>query len=105
MAEKSHPSTGTTTTDGGTPADVAVGPRAPRRSEGPRVKPRNGFDRYFEISARRSTTARELRGGLTTFFTMAYIVVLNPSSCRVRTSPAPRCRFPRSPPSRRWSPA
>ena len=78
MAEKSHPSTGTTTTDGGTPADVAVGPRAPRRSEGPRVKPRNGFDRYFEISARRSTTARELRGGLTTFFTMAYIVVLNP---------------------------
>ncbi len=51
---------------------------APRRSDGPQVRPKNGLDRYFEISARRSTVGRELRGGLTTFFTMAYIVVLNP---------------------------
>jgi AGZA family xanthine/uracil permease-like MFS transporter len=36
------------------------------------------FDQYFEISARGSTVAREVRGGLATFFTMAYIVVLNP---------------------------
>jgi AGZA family xanthine/uracil permease-like MFS transporter len=35
-------------------------------------------DRYFAVSARRSTFGREIRGGLTTFFTMAYIVVLNP---------------------------
>lgn len=42
------------------------------------TRPRNGFDRYFEISARGSTTSREIRGGLATFFTMAYIVVLNP---------------------------
>jgi AGZA family xanthine/uracil permease-like MFS transporter len=77
MAEKSRPSTGSTT-DGGTPADVAVGARTPRRSDGPRVRPSNGLDRYFGISARRSTTVREVRGGLTTFFTMAYIVVLNP---------------------------
>src|SRR5919206_343379 len=40
--------------------------------------PRNGFDRYFMISERGSTLAREARGGLATFFTMAYIVVLNP---------------------------
>ncbi|MEU1602268.1 NCS2 family permease [Micromonospora matsumotoense] len=40
--------------------------------------PRNGFDRFFEISARGSTMSREVRGGLATFFTMAYIVVLNP---------------------------
>ncbi|MEV4703671.1 NCS2 family permease [Actinoplanes sp. NPDC049316] len=40
--------------------------------------PRNGFDRFFEISARGSTVGREVRGGLATFFTMAYIVVLNP---------------------------
>jgi AGZA family xanthine/uracil permease-like MFS transporter len=40
--------------------------------------PPNGFDRYFEISARGSTLSREIRGGLATFFTMAYIVVLNP---------------------------
>ena len=51
---------------------------APHRSDGPQPKPRNGLDRYFEITARRSTVTRELRGGLTTFFTMAYIVVLNP---------------------------
>ncbi|GAA4252169.1 NCS2 family permease [Dactylosporangium darangshiense] len=39
---------------------------------------RSRFDRYFEISARGSTLSREVRGGLATFFTMAYIVVLNP---------------------------
>ncbi|MFY1626341.1 NCS2 family permease [Micromonospora sp. WMMD735] len=42
------------------------------------ARPRNGFDRFFEISARGSTMSREVRGGLATFFTMAYIVVLNP---------------------------
>ncbi len=36
------------------------------------------LDRFFEITARGSTYAREVRGGLATFFTMAYIVVLNP---------------------------
>ena len=40
--------------------------------------PRNGLDRYFSISARGSSVQREVRGGLATFFTMAYIVVLNP---------------------------
>ncbi|MFG3678829.1 NCS2 family permease [Micromonospora chalcea] len=40
--------------------------------------PRNGFDRFFLISERGSTLSRELRGGFATFFTMAYIVVLNP---------------------------
>ncbi|HET6482133.1 MAG TPA: NCS2 family permease, partial [Actinoplanes sp.] len=39
---------------------------------------KNGFDRFFEITARGSTVGREVRGGLATFFTMAYIVVLNP---------------------------
>ncbi|WP_320068155.1 NCS2 family permease [Micromonospora sp. RTGN7] len=42
------------------------------------AQPRNGFDRFFEITARGSTPGREIRGGLATFFTMAYIVVLNP---------------------------
>ena len=41
-------------------------------------EPRNGLDRYFEITRRGSTIGREIRGGLTTFFTMAYIIVLNP---------------------------
>ncbi|MEU4658805.1 NCS2 family permease [Streptomyces sp. NPDC023723] len=36
------------------------------------------LDRFFRISERGSTFARETRGGLATFFTMAYILVLNP---------------------------
>jgi AGZA family xanthine/uracil permease-like MFS transporter len=36
------------------------------------------IDRWFRISERGSTYGREIRGGLVTFFTMAYIVVLNP---------------------------
>src|SRR6476469_6197523 len=39
---------------------------------------RGALDRFFQISERGSTMSRELRGGLVTFFTMAYIVVLNP---------------------------
>ena len=90
MPEKSRPSAGASRAKGkatpgaalpddeGTPADVIAGDTRPRRSDGPKVRPKNGLDRYFEISARRSTVGRELRGGLTTFFTMAYIVVLNP---------------------------
>ncbi|MEU7277918.1 NCS2 family permease [Streptomyces sp. NPDC045431] len=35
-------------------------------------------DRYFRISERGSSVAREIRGGFATFFTMAYILVLNP---------------------------
>ncbi|MBO0842817.1 MAG: NCS2 family permease [Nocardioides sp.] len=38
----------------------------------------NGLDRFFKISERGSTLGRELRGGVVTFFTMAYIVALNP---------------------------
>ena len=37
-----------------------------------------GLDRFFKISERGSTIEREVRGGVVTFFTMAYIVVLNP---------------------------
>ena len=36
------------------------------------------LDRFFQITARGSTPGREIRGGLVTFVTMAYIVVLNP---------------------------
>ena len=40
--------------------------------------PASRFDRFFEITARGSTVAAELRGGVVTFVTMAYIVILNP---------------------------
>lgn len=36
------------------------------------------LDRFFKISKRGSTVAREVRGGLVTFFSMSYILVLNP---------------------------
>jgi adenine/guanine/hypoxanthine permease len=39
---------------------------------------RSALDRFFKISDRGSTPSREIRGGLVTFVTMAYIVVLNP---------------------------
>ncbi|HUS22439.1 MAG TPA: NCS2 family permease [Aeromicrobium sp.] len=36
------------------------------------------MDTFFKITERGSTVGREIRGGVVTFFTMAYIVVLNP---------------------------
>ncbi|HCA87934.1 MAG TPA: MFS transporter [Streptomyces sp.] len=39
---------------------------------------RSWLDRYFHISGRGSTVAREVRGGVTTFMAMAYILLLNP---------------------------
>jgi AGZA family xanthine/uracil permease-like MFS transporter len=36
------------------------------------------LDTFFKISERGSTVAQEVRGGFVTFFTMAYIVALNP---------------------------
>ncbi|MCP3822416.1 NCS2 family permease [Streptomyces sp. A3M-1-3] len=39
---------------------------------------RSWLDRYFHISDRGSTVSREVRGGVTTFMAMAYILLLNP---------------------------
>ncbi len=44
-----------------------------------RTTPRDGaLQRWFKITERGSSVGQEVRGGLATFFTMAYIVVLNP---------------------------
>jgi AGZA family xanthine/uracil permease-like MFS transporter len=52
---------------------------APVDSEQPQApQPHGGLDRYFKISERGSSVAREIRGGFATFFAMAYIIVLNP---------------------------
>jgi adenine/guanine/hypoxanthine permease len=48
---------------------------APARPPGPGGGP---VDRFFRISERGSSYGREVRGGVATFFTMAYILVLNP---------------------------
>ena len=44
----------------------------------PQPRRSGGLDGFFRITERGSTIPREIRGGLVTFFTMAYIVVLNP---------------------------
>jgi adenine/guanine/hypoxanthine permease len=44
----------------------------------PRSTVRTRIDSFFEITKRGSNISREVRGGLVTFMTMAYIVVLNP---------------------------
>ncbi|MFD9592758.1 NCS2 family permease [Kitasatospora sp. NPDC059973] len=53
-------------TEDDTPTSVPVAP------------PKNAMDAYFKITARGSTFGNEIRGGLTTFMAMAYIVLLNP---------------------------
>ena len=52
---------------------VSGSPIGHAKASGPR-----GLDGFFKISERGSTVERELRGGVVTFFTMAYIVALNP---------------------------
>ena len=48
------------------------------QASAPPETPTSSFDSWFELTKRGSTLAREVRGGLVTFFTMAYIIVLNP---------------------------
>ncbi|MET8131322.1 NCS2 family permease [Streptomyces sp. NPDC005251] len=53
-----------------TAQDAGAGSRVPAG--------RSWLDRYFHISQRGSSIAREVRGGVTTFMAMAYILLLNP---------------------------
>ena len=48
------------------------------------------MDQFFRISERGSTIGREVRGGVVTFFTMAYIIVLNPLIIGTQTDGAGR---------------
>ncbi|PSJ24620.1 MFS transporter [Streptosporangium nondiastaticum] len=56
----------------------ATSPVDAQQPSPPPSQPKGALDRYFRISERGSSISRELRGGLATFFAMAYIVVLNP---------------------------
>ncbi len=55
---------------------MSASSEAPPRPDAPRST--TGVDGFFRITERGSTVSREIRGGVVTFFTMAYIVVLNP---------------------------
>src|SRR3954454_17472870 len=48
---------------------------AARTYRSARMRP---VEKLFKIAERGSTVGREIRGGVVTFFTMAYIIVLNP---------------------------
>src|SRR6195952_553759 len=56
----------------------------PRDGPGSDTRAKHAFwldsrvDKFFKITERGSTVGREVRGGVVTFFTMAYIIVLNP---------------------------
>ncbi|MFC4140600.1 MULTISPECIES: NCS2 family permease [unclassified Microbacterium] len=51
---------------------------APAVPDTDQKEPVNAVDRFFEITKRGSTFGAEIRGGVVTFVTMAYIVILNP---------------------------
>ncbi|RKE20657.1 NCS2 family permease [Streptomyces sp. TLI_171] len=51
---------------------------SPEPSQSAPQPPSGALDRFFKISERGSSLPREIRGGVATFFTMAYILVLNP---------------------------
>ncbi|GAA2252588.1 MULTISPECIES: NCS2 family permease [Kitasatospora] len=53
---------------------TATSPEPPQDA----LSPKGPLDRFFRISERGSSLPREVRGGIATFFTMAYILVLNP---------------------------
>ena len=67
------------------------------------------MDRRFQITARGSTVRREIVGGITTFFAMAYIIFVNPNTlCATWVlRPSPFSRLCRSPSGDRcwWPPA
>jgi len=54
---------------------VIVKPSMPSAPQSPR---RSLLDRYFELTENHTSPRQEMLGGLTTFVTMAYIVVVNP---------------------------
>jgi len=55
-----------------------VPPSTAPAEQTPPAEPRNAIDRFFEITRRGSSFGAEIRGGVVTFVTMAYIVILNP---------------------------
>ena len=60
--------------------NAAVSTRTPTKtSSSSTPSSASWLDRYFHITERGSTISREVRGGIVTFFSMSYILVLNPA--------------------------
>ncbi len=60
------------------PNSTPVEPAVAMNTKTEQQKQPGPIDRWFELSARGTTPMREVRGGLTTFMAMSYIVILNP---------------------------
>lgn len=68
-------------------AHAATDSAPPAEPEGETTaQPRSAVDRFFEISRHGSTVPRELRAGLTTFLAMSYIIFVNRTCSRTRSS-------------------
>jgi AGZA family xanthine/uracil permease-like MFS transporter len=63
---------------------TGVGP-AVGRSDLPTAASTTALECFFQIRERGSTVGTELRGGLTTFMVMAYILIVNPIILSVLT--------------------
>ena len=61
------------------------------------------MDRRFQITARGSTVRREIVGGITTFFAMAYIIFVNPNTLCANVGTQAQPFFPAMPESL-WGP-
>ena len=53
--------------------------------------PQNALDHFFVLLAQGTSIATELRAGLATFLTMAYIMFVNPAILRKRAWMSARC--------------
>src|ERR1700682_4743571 len=68
--------------------------RKPHEATPPEVVERTSvIERYFRLAENQTTIRRELVGGLTTFLTMAYIVVVNPQILSQAGMPADGVMF------------
>ena len=54
------------------------------------------MEKFFHLKENGTTVSTEVMAGLTTFFAMSYIIIVNPqilsSTCLLYTSPSPRDR-------------
>ena len=61
------------------------------------------MERFFAVKARGSTVKREIIGGITTFFAMAYIIFVNPNTLCANVGTAGEAFFPAMP-EELWGP-
>ena len=80
--------------------NAAVSTRTPTKSSSSSSPSQvSRLDRFFHITERGSSISREIRGGIVTFFSMSYILVLNPAILSKASPPGTEASSPPAPPS------